>query len=152
MVLYLKHFFKFWLFFELSKNEKVKIFKIAPKELKFLHIVKIDLVHLFLKFQLILTIFKNFKIFEFVNICSYYFIKLLVFMLKSQNFNEYLNNIDFYLWLKNFENWFSQMWFIDSFTSLFCYFCHNVFWAMSFKNCSNSLKFVHAVWFYEIQT
>jgi len=54
-----------------AKNEKALIFKIAPNDFKFSHMVKIGLLHLFLKFQSISTIFDGVRELYHFRICHF---------------------------------------------------------------------------------
>lgn len=113
--------------------------RVTLSDLKFSHVIrkrKIHVIRLFYPYWPFLGKTWNFKIFEFVVLCSFHFIKSSIFNLWTWIFIISLNNIfSMYVWLKNFENQFSQFFFIDVVTLLlFRYFHFFFFFARTYSS------------------
>jgi len=132
-----------------KKQKKNKNFENSLNDLKYSNVIKefnaFNTVIL-INFVNFLTIYRTltFLICQFSHLL---FHKIFNFQIRVLKLTYNLNNVIFYLWFKNFQNLFTQFWFKDVFTSLFCY---NVFQTLTFFK--TWLKFLNFIWMYKVKT
>lgn len=119
--------FELWLMNYDPKMKKSKFLKITPNNFKFSHMVNFWGNQITLKrFNLVISNVTN-----------------LSFHVRLWKPHYDLNKKVFHLWLKYFENRFTQFWFIDGFKLLSFRFCHNVIWALTPLKIVHLLKFAY---------